>query len=90
MSQTRFRELIKAGETLEQIRSMVGGKGRGKGKTAAAAPAPVPVITCETHCKYWQHGLCDFDWPEAGGTFADECSNYENRKNRNELDKNTG
>jgi len=30
-----------------------------------------------TSCSYWLHGSCSMQFPEAGGSFASECSLYE-------------
>jgi hypothetical protein len=35
-------------------------------------------VTCDS-CVQWKNGGCDFDFPEAGGRFAEECSLYDRR-----------
>jgi hypothetical protein len=70
VSRERYQELIKAAETLNLIRSALGGL------LPAGPPASPPALTCQANCKHWGENGCGFDWPEAGGSFATECSTY--------------
>lgn len=40
-------------------------------------PRTGPMIYC-TSCKHWSHNRCGFGFPDAGDTFATECSVYLN------------
>jgi predicted nucleic-acid-binding Zn-ribbon protein len=35
------------------------------------------IATCEEDCHHWSKNGCTFGFPEAGGAYAEECSNYE-------------
>jgi len=43
-----------------------------KGKTT---PKAKPSLSCDT-CIHWETTSCGFDFPEAGGWFAADCSCY--------------
>ncbi len=45
----------------------------------AVKQAPKEVKYCE-NCAYMRADSCSFDFPEFGGSFADECSMYEEKK----------
>jgi hypothetical protein len=36
-------------------------------------------LTCQESCALWKNGACEFDFPEAGGRFAEECTLFEQR-----------
>ena len=40
-----------------------------------------PQLTCERSCEHWKGG-CGFDFPDAGGAFAEECLVFQ-QKNKN-------
>ena len=38
-------------------------------------PPPTPKLSC-FNCTHWSRGKCAMDFPEAGGSFANDCSCY--------------
>lgn len=72
VSQQRYLELSAAAKDMAKIRAMLG----------ASLAAPATETTCEGSCEHWRKGQCGFDWPEAGGPFASECSNFADRATR--------
>lgn len=36
-------------------------------------------LTCQDSCSNWANGSCTFDFPEAGGRFAEECTLFDQR-----------
>ena len=39
-------------------------------------PEAIPKTHC-LNCKHWERGWCTFDFPEAGGAFAEGCSCFD-------------
>ena len=66
ISQEQFKEL----KTVAKLREVLLGVGK-----AAPARRSAPVIECFM-CQHWTGRACDFEFPEAGGRFAEECSMY--------------
>ena len=62
ISQAKYFQL----KTLDKLRAVLLG---------TDTPPSKPQLSCSS-CTHWSHGACDMGFPEAGGSFADECSCY--------------
>jgi hypothetical protein len=60
IGQVKYKEL----EVLARLRKTLAG----------IEPDPV-VLYCQD-CQHWDSNTCDFGLPEAGGSFASDCSTY--------------
>jgi len=68
VSEDFYKDAIKNLETLNRLRAALLNHG------------PVTNQPMCDECVYWLDGGCQFDFPEAGGTFARECSMFENNQ----------
>ena len=65
ISQLRYDQL----QAVDKIRAiLLGGN---------PASAKEPQLSCVT-CNHWQRSKCGMGFPEAGNTFANDCSCYQN------------
>jgi DNA-directed RNA polymerase subunit RPC12/RpoP len=71
ISQKQFKEWKTIEKLGAQLREVLLGKSQ---KPAVAANDS--GIKCPT-CRHWSGKGCDFEFPEAGGKFAEECSMYD-------------
>jgi hypothetical protein len=62
ISQEQYNQL----QTLDKVRAVLLG---------TDTPPSKPQLSC-FNCTHWSRGACGMDFPEAGGSFADECSCY--------------
>jgi len=73
ISQKQFKEWKTIEKLGMQLREVLLGKSE---KSAVAASDS--GIQCPT-CRHWSGKRCDFEFPEAGGRFAEECLMYGKR-----------
>lgn len=62
ISQAQYQQL----QTLDKLRAVLLG---------TDTPPPTPKLSC-FNCTHWSRGKCAMDFPEAGGSFANDCSCY--------------
>jgi len=62
ISQEQYNQL----QTLDKLRAVLLGTN---------TPPPAPQLSC-FNCTHWSRGACAMDFPEAGSSFANECSCY--------------
>lgn len=67
VTQAFYRTATQNAQIVDKLRSALGGHTPAQGRHNSA--------TCES-CQYMTKGECSFGFPEAGGTFASECSTY--------------
>jgi len=62
ISQAQYNQL----QTLDKLRAVLLG---------TDTPPPTPKLSC-FNCTHWSRGKCAMGFPEAGGSFATDCSCY--------------
>lgn len=65
ISQAQYLQL----KTLNKLRAVLLGEDESSSK---------PGLSCSS-CTYWQRNDCSMGFPEAGGSFAEDCACYQNK-----------